>query len=162
SAGRRGHHEPGAPDRRCESGGAGARARRLPAALASHRHPGRRRQSAGGVEAGRASRVARRPHQRSRCPVGPHACVDSVGRAAALVLASAPGPGATLVPHHRFYTRWPWICGPLFILETPLRLRHETQWTPTRIKTLVTALFFAPVSFAKIALRAKLIESIDI
>jgi len=83
-------------------------------------------------------------------------------RTAALVLASAPGPGATLVPHHRFYTRWPWVCGPLFILETPFRLRRETQWKPTRIKTLVTALFFAPVSFAKIARRAKLIESTDI
>jgi pimeloyl-ACP methyl ester carboxylesterase len=83
-------------------------------------------------------------------------------RTAALVLASTPGPGATLRPHHRFYVRWPWLCGPLFVLETPLRLRHEAQWTVTRTMTLVKALVSAPVSFAKIARRAKLIESTDI
>lgn len=83
-------------------------------------------------------------------------------RTAALVLASAPGPGATLRPHHRVYTRWPWLCGPLFVLETPFRLRHETQWTVAHIKTLAVAIVRAPVSFAKIARRAKLIESTDI
>ena len=83
-------------------------------------------------------------------------------RTTALVLASAPGPGATLRPHHRFYTRWPWLCGPLFVAETPFRLRHETQWTVTRITTLAAALVCAPVSFAKIARRATLIESTDI
>jgi 3-oxoadipate enol-lactonase len=83
-------------------------------------------------------------------------------RTAALVLASAPGPGATLRPHHRFYTRWPWLCGPLFVAETPFRLRHEMQWTLTGIKALASALVFAPVSFAKIARRAMLIESTDI
>ena len=83
-------------------------------------------------------------------------------RTAALVLASAPGPGATLRPHHRFYTRWPSICGPLFLIETPFRLRHETQWTLARVKTLLAALVAAPVSFAKIARRAVLIESTDI
>jgi len=88
--------------------------------------------------------------------------VEHPERTAALVLASAPGPGATLRPRHRFYTRWPWLCGPLFVLETPFNLRHETQWTLTRIKTIVAALLFAPVSFSKIARRAKLIESTDI
>jgi 3-oxoadipate enol-lactonase len=83
-------------------------------------------------------------------------------RTTALVLASAPGPGATLRARHRFYMRWPWLCGPLFVLETPFNLRHETQWTPTRITTIVKALVFAPVSFSKIARRAKLIEATDI
>lgn len=83
-------------------------------------------------------------------------------RTAALVLASSPGPGATLRPHHRFYARWPWLCGPLFVLETPFRLRHEAQWTLARVKTLLAALVGAPVSFAKIARRATLIESTDI
>jgi 3-oxoadipate enol-lactonase len=83
-------------------------------------------------------------------------------RTAALVLTSAPGPGATLRPHHRFYARWPWLCGPLFVVETPFRLWRETQWTLTRIKTLAAALVCAPVSFAKIARRATLIESTDI
>jgi 3-oxoadipate enol-lactonase len=83
-------------------------------------------------------------------------------RTAALILASAPGPGATLRPHHRVYTRWPWLCGPLFVVETPFRLRHETQWTVARIKTLAAAVLRAPVSFAKIARRAQLVESTDI
>jgi 3-oxoadipate enol-lactonase len=81
-------------------------------------------------------------------------------RTAALVLASTPGPGAALRPHHRFYTRWPWLCGPLFVLETPFRLWRETSWL--RIATLAGAALRAPVSFEKIARRARLIESTDI
>jgi 3-oxoadipate enol-lactonase len=81
-------------------------------------------------------------------------------RTAALVLASAPGPGATLRPHHRAYTRWPWLCGPLFVLETPFRLWRETSWLQAR--TLAAAALRAPVSFRKIARRALLIESTDI
>jgi len=77
-------------------------------------------------------------------------------RTAALVLASAPGPGATLRPHHRLYTRWPWLFGPLFMLETPFRLRRELHWSQ------IKALLVAPVSFARIARRAQLIESTDI
>jgi len=77
-------------------------------------------------------------------------------RTAALVLVSAPGPGATLRPHHRMFTRWPWVCGPLFVLETPFRLRSDMHWS--QLKALVTA----PVSFGKIARRARLIESTDI
>jgi len=83
-------------------------------------------------------------------------------RTAALIVASAPGPGATLRPHHRVYTRWPWLCGPLFVLETPFRLRHETHWTPARIKMLAAAILRAPVSFTKMARRATLVESTDI
>src|SRR5215831_4423640 len=81
-------------------------------------------------------------------------------RTAALVLVSTPGPGATLRPHHRFYTRWPSLCGPLFVLETPFRLCRETSWL--RIATLAAAALRAPVSFRKIARRAQLIESTDI
>ncbi len=81
-------------------------------------------------------------------------------RTSALVLASAPGPGATLRPHHRLYTRWPWLFGPLFLLETPLRLRHERPWS--RLRGLVTTLLKAPVSFGTIARRAMLIESTGI
>jgi pimeloyl-ACP methyl ester carboxylesterase len=77
-------------------------------------------------------------------------------RTAALVLVSAPGPGAALRPHHRLYTRWPWLCGPLFMLETPFRLRHELH------RSQIKALVAAPVSFARIARRAQLIESTDI
>jgi 3-oxoadipate enol-lactonase len=81
-------------------------------------------------------------------------------RTAALVLVSAPGPGATLRPHHRFYTRWPWLCGPLFVLETPYRLWRETTWL--RLATLVATALRTPVSFKRIARRAQLIESTDI
>jgi pimeloyl-ACP methyl ester carboxylesterase len=48
-------------------------------------------------------------------------------RTRALVLASVPGPGTTLKPRHRTYTQWPYVFGPLFILETPIRLRHEVR-----------------------------------
>ena len=81
-------------------------------------------------------------------------------RTAALVLASAPGPGATLRPYHRFYTRWPWLCGPLFALETPVRLWRETSWL--RMTTFVATALRTPVSFRRIARRAQLIESTDI
>jgi pimeloyl-ACP methyl ester carboxylesterase len=81
-------------------------------------------------------------------------------RTTALVLASAPGPGATLRPRHRFYARWPWLCWPLFILETPFLLRDDIGWT--LLNTFARALISAPVSFLKIAKRARLIESTDI
>ena len=72
------------------------------------------------------------------------------------MLVSAPGPGATLRPHHRLYARWPLLCGPLFAIETPFRLGHEMHWSQLR------ALVAAPTSFTRIARRAQLIESTDI
>src|SRR5262245_54444591 len=47
-------------------------------------------------------------------------------RAAALVLASTPAPLFRLRKRHEIYTRLPWIFGPVFLAETPFRLRHET------------------------------------
>jgi 2-hydroxymuconate-semialdehyde hydrolase/2-hydroxy-6-oxo-octa-2,4-dienoate hydrolase len=81
---------------------------------------------------------------------------DHPDRVSALVLASAPGPGFTLRPRHRFYARWPWIFGPLFLLETPFHLRHDLRLS------LVRAVATAPTSFATIARRALLLESTDI
>ena len=78
------------------------------------------------------------------------------GRTSALVLVSTPGPGATLQPRHRFYVRWPWLCGPLFMLETPIRLRRELRWPHLKM------LAGRPVSFSRMARRAQLIESTDI
>ena len=43
----------------------------------------------------------------------------------ALVLASTPGPGWRLSARHDVYARWPLIFGPLFVVETPWRLRAE-------------------------------------
>jgi pimeloyl-ACP methyl ester carboxylesterase len=77
-------------------------------------------------------------------------------RTSVLVLASTPGPGATLRPHHRLYARWPRLCGPLFAIETPFRLGRELHWS--QLKALVAT----PTSFTKIARRAQLIESTDI
>jgi len=77
-------------------------------------------------------------------------------RTSSLVLASTPGPGATLRPHHRLYARWPHLFGPVFAVETPFRLRRELRWSQ------LTALVAAPTSFTKIARRAQLIELTDI
>jgi pimeloyl-ACP methyl ester carboxylesterase len=77
-------------------------------------------------------------------------------RTQALVLVSTPGPGATLSARYRLYARWPRLLGVLFLLETPYQLRHELGWS------LLKMLWGQPVSFAKIAKRARLIESTDI
>ena len=78
------------------------------------------------------------------------------GRTAALVLVSTPGPGATLRPRHRFYTRRPWLCGPLLMLETPFLVWRDLRWSHVKM------LFGRPLSFTKMAKRALLIESTDI
>jgi 3-oxoadipate enol-lactonase len=77
-------------------------------------------------------------------------------RTSALVLVSTPGPGMRLLPHHRLYTRWPRVFGPLFVLETPFRLRRDLHWS--QIRTMLTT----PISFSRMARRAQLIEQTDI
>ncbi len=77
-------------------------------------------------------------------------------RTAALVLISSPGPGAQLRPRHHLYLRAPWLFGPVFALETPLLLHRELHGSQ------LLALFRAPISFSKIARRARLIESTDV
>jgi pimeloyl-ACP methyl ester carboxylesterase len=77
-------------------------------------------------------------------------------RTSALVLVSTPGPGARLRPHHRWYLRWPVLLGPLFMLETPLRLWRELHWSQ------LTAVLSSQISFSSMARRARLIESTDI
>src|SRR5712691_7908574 len=47
------------------------------------------------------------------------------GRCDALVLASTPRPRLRLRRRHELYLRAPWIFGPLFIAESPWRLRPE-------------------------------------
>jgi pimeloyl-ACP methyl ester carboxylesterase len=89
-------------------------------------------------------------------------------RTHALVLASVPGPGTTLKPRHRIYTQWPYVFGPLFIAETPVRLRHEVKSAlPARSDrwrfawSQLKAFFSAGVSLRRIARRACLIEELD-
>src|SRR5215212_862144 len=48
-------------------------------------------------------------------------------RCAALVLVSTPRPGIRLRRKHQIYLRLPWLFGPLFIAETPWRLRKEIE-----------------------------------
>jgi pimeloyl-ACP methyl ester carboxylesterase len=89
-------------------------------------------------------------------------------RVAALVLASTPAPVWRLRRRHQFYTRAPWIFGPVFLAETPWRLRAEIRaampdrrrrWTFRR--TVLKTFAAAPVSVARIAERARLIDGID-
>src|SRR3954467_13377079 len=48
-------------------------------------------------------------------------------RCEALVLASTPKPLLRLRPRHQVYLRAPWIFGPIFLAETPFRLRPEIR-----------------------------------
>jgi len=90
-------------------------------------------------------------------------------RTSALVLASTPAPGLRLRRRHEIYTRLPWIFGPLFLAEAPWRLREEivsalpdwrARWA-FRLGVLRTAPT-APVSFSRMAARARLISATDL
>jgi 3-oxoadipate enol-lactonase len=98
-----------------------------------------------------------------------HFAATCPDRTRALVLASTPGPGMKLRPRHRFYARWPYVFGPLFVAETPFRMRREVasalphrsdrrafQWA--QLKAFLTA----GVSLSQIARRALRIEDGDI
>lgn len=89
-------------------------------------------------------------------------------RTSALVMVSAPGPRWRLRPRHDLYARVPWLFGPIFLAESPWRLRKEIaaalpDWPARRrylleqARTIVTA----PVSLARMAARARLIGRYD-
>ena len=97
-----------------------------------------------------------------------HFAAVSPERTLALVMASPPGPAWHLRPRHRIYTRLPWIFGPLFLAETPFRLRAEMsvalphwrdRWdfNQRALRTFMSA----PLSPAAMAARARLIEELD-
>jgi pimeloyl-ACP methyl ester carboxylesterase len=86
-------------------------------------------------------------------------------RTSALVLASTPGPGWRLPRRHRLYARLPWVLGPLFLVESPWRMRAELRaafpdgrtrraFKASVVKTLLTA----PISLGRMAARARLIN----
>ena len=90
-------------------------------------------------------------------------------RCAALVLASTPRPALRLRRRHRLYLRAPWLFGPVFLAETPWRLRPEIRtaipdprarrlFSLTAVRTLVSA----PVSLSRMAARARLISTVDV
>jgi pimeloyl-ACP methyl ester carboxylesterase len=89
-------------------------------------------------------------------------------RTSALVLASTPGPGWHLRPRHALYARLPLIFGPLFLAETPWRLRNEMsaalpalgprlRFARQQLRTLCGA----PLSFSRMARRAQLLAEED-
>ncbi len=90
-------------------------------------------------------------------------------RTTALVLASTPGPGWKLKRRHSMYARVPWLFGPVFALEVPFRLRSEVRVAlPARADrwrftlSQLGAVAQAPISFRRMAERARLIGSTDI
>ena len=90
-------------------------------------------------------------------------------RCQALVLASTPRPALRLRRRHQIYLRAPWIFGPVFLAESPFRLRPELlaaipDARARRRFTLqgVRTLFSAPVSLRRMAARAQLIAGADL
>jgi pimeloyl-ACP methyl ester carboxylesterase len=86
----------------------------------------------------------------------------------ALVLASTPGPGWRLLRRHLLYVRLPRLCGPLFLLEAPLRLGRELRATfPARadrrrfVAWHLRLLLSAPLSPSRMAARAERISTLD-
>jgi pimeloyl-ACP methyl ester carboxylesterase len=89
-------------------------------------------------------------------------------RTACLVLASTPGPGWHLRRRHEIYARLPYLLGPLFLAETPWRLRREMAAAfPGRAARLrfagsqLMTVMRAPLSLSRMAARARLIGSLD-
>jgi 3-oxoadipate enol-lactonase len=90
-------------------------------------------------------------------------------RCEALILASTPQPLLRLRPRHQVYLRAPWIFGPIFLAETPFRLRSEIRAAipdakarrQFSIRSLLTAIG-APVSLSRMAGRARMITREDV
>lgn len=87
-------------------------------------------------------------------------------RVSALIMVSTPGPGWHLTRRHEFYARLPRVFGPLFLAESPWRLRRELTATlpeaGSRLRfagqQLRTAIE-APVSVSRMAARARLVAT---
>jgi 3-oxoadipate enol-lactonase len=90
-------------------------------------------------------------------------------RCQALVLASTPRPALRLRRRHQIYLRAPWLFGPVFLAESPFRLRAEIvaaipeprarrQFALQGLRTLLSA----RISVTKMAARARLITSVDL
>jgi pimeloyl-ACP methyl ester carboxylesterase len=89
-------------------------------------------------------------------------------RVTGLILASTPGPGWHLRPRHDFYARWPWVFGPLFLMEIPWRARPELRAALPRpadrrafSRRILQTLIEAPVSLPRMAARARRIATYD-
>ena len=89
-------------------------------------------------------------------------------RCSSLVLASTPQPALRLRRRHQIYLRAPWIFGPVFLAESPWRLRPEIcaaipdSRARRRFAMLgLRTLFSSPVSLTRMAARARLIITGD-
>jgi len=90
-------------------------------------------------------------------------------RTAGLILVSTPGPTWHLRKRHEVYTRMPYLFGPLFLVETPWRLRLElaaafptlgSRWrfACSQLRTLIAA----PLSVGRMAARARMIATANL
>jgi pimeloyl-ACP methyl ester carboxylesterase len=89
-------------------------------------------------------------------------------RTRGLILASTPGPGWHLRRRHEFYARMPYVFGPLFLAESPLRLRREmaAAFPQKRLRwrfaaSQLSTLTRVPLSLSRMAYRARLIATLD-
>ena len=87
----------------------------------------------------------------------------------ALILVSTPGPPWRLKRRHEIYTRLPWLFLPLFVAETPLRLRQEMKAALPSLRdrasfgyAQASKLWTAPVSVSRLAQRARLLRHLDV
>jgi pimeloyl-ACP methyl ester carboxylesterase len=87
-------------------------------------------------------------------------------RCAMLVLASTPRPALTLRSRHQLYLKMPWLLGPLFLAETPWRVRRELRAAMAEASArrrfswnALRTLLGAPVSLAAMAARARLVTT---
>jgi len=85
-------------------------------------------------------------------------------RCRALVLANTPKPALTLRRRHQVYMKAPWLLGPLFLVETPFRVRRELRAAVAEPRARrrfslnqLRTFFRAPVSVLGMAERAKLV-----
>jgi len=90
----------------------------------------------------------------------------AAARCSMLVLASTPRPALTLRARHKIYLRMPWLLGPLFLVETPFRVRPELRAAMTEAAArrrftwnALRTLAGAPVSLGAMAARGRLVTS---
>ena len=90
-------------------------------------------------------------------------------RTRALVLASIPAPLLQLRRRQEWYARLPRLFGPVFLIETPWRLRAELRAAMPNGRDLlafkwraVRTAFTAPISFSQMATRARLMATTDL
>jgi len=93
----------------------------------------------------------------------------SPDRTSALVLVSTPGPPWHLKRRHEVYMRLPWIFLPLFLAETPLRLKREMKTAVPSLRRRAAfgigqavKLVTAPISVGRLAQRARLLRTLDV